>query len=71
MSKNEEAVEKNVKAAISSCKSDGITGMSLMNLRQITKTAGVSGLAPGGYYALFETVAKRVAASMRFPLLQD
>jgi len=63
-----EAIESNIESAIKSAKRRGITGMSLANLFQVTPTLGVR-VSPAGYSVLFEESARKVAARLKFDLL--
>lgn len=60
-----EAIKKNIAAQIRKLKADGIVGMSIDNLRQITPTTGVTCAIPM-YRPLFAQAAAEAAKELRF-----
>lgn len=62
-------LEAHITNAINLARHDGITGMSLSNLKQITPTRGMqTSPAMIVFDALFESAAKSVAARLNFPI---
>ena len=62
-----ETIRGNIKATIKKAKKDGIVGMSLANLKQITSTAGVT-VSVSEYHQQFGVIADDVATKMKFKL---
>lgn len=63
-------IEDNVRAAIKKAFDDGIYGMSLDNLFQVTSTRGVN-VPPGRYLEFFTKVAFYAADETKFQILPD
>ncbi len=71
MTEFEKAIAKNIKTAIAAAKKDGVVGMSLDNLRQVTKTPAPYGLegtpsGPSGYRAVFAKVASEMKGAAQW-----
>jgi hypothetical protein len=62
-------LETNIRDAIKAAKRDGITSMSLANLKQITPTRGLT-ISVAEYHLTFDEVAGQVANSLRFPIIR-
>jgi len=62
-------LEKNITDAIKTAKRDGVVGMSIQNLKQVTSTRGLR-MSVSEYRNTFDEVAKRVAKRLRFPIIK-
>ena len=62
-------LETNIRDAIKSAKRDGITSMSLANLKQVTPTRGLK-ISVSEYHLTFDEVASQVAKSLRFSIIK-
>jgi len=56
-----------IKKTIRKARRDGITGMSLANLKQITPTTGLT-CPPAEYHRAFPEIATNVASRLRFTI---
>lgn len=56
-----------IETAIRNARRDGITGMSLANLKQITPTTGLT-CPPAEYHRVFPEIAANVAYRLRFTI---
>lgn len=62
-------LESNIRDAITAAKRDGITSMSLANLKQVTPTRGLR-ISVSEYHLTFDEVASRVAKGLRFLIIK-
>ena len=62
-------LESNIRDAITDAKRDGITSMSLANLKQVTPTRGLT-ISVAEYHNTFDEVASQVAKRMRFRIIR-
>jgi len=62
-------LEKNIADAIKAAKRDGIVGMSMRNLKQVTPTRGLT-ISVAEYHATFDEVASQVSKRLRFPIIK-
>lgn len=62
-------LETNIRDAITSLKRDGITAMSLANLKQVTPTRGLT-ISVAEYHMNFDQLASRVAKRLRFQIIR-
>jgi|TARA_R100000479_G_scaffold174589_2_gene123172 hypothetical protein len=62
-------LEKNITDAIKTAKRDGVVGMSMQNLKQVTRTSGLK-ISVYEYHRTFEEVAKQVAKRIRFSIIE-
>ncbi len=61
-------LEKNISNAITSLKRDGITAMSLANLKQVTPTRKLK-ISVAEYHRTFGELARKVAKRLRFRII--
>lgn len=62
-------LESNIRDAITDAKRDGITSMSLANLKQVTPTRGLT-ISVAEYHMTFDEVAVQVSKRMRFRIIR-
>ena len=62
-------LEKNITDAIKTAKRDGIVGMSMQNLKQVTRTSGLK-ISVSEYHLTFDEVAMQVARRLRFRIIR-
>lgn len=62
-------LESDIRDAITAAKRDGITSMSLANLKQVTPTRGLR-ISVSEYHLTFDEVAIQVANRLRFPIIK-
>jgi hypothetical protein len=62
-------LEKNITDAIKTAKRDGMTAISIANLKQVTSTRGLK-ISVAEYHNTFDEVAKQVAKRLRFPIIK-
>lgn len=62
-------LESNIRDAITDAKRDGITSMSLANLKQVTPTRGLT-ISLAEYHMTFDEVAVQVSKRMRFRIIR-
>ena len=62
-------LEKNIADAIKTAKRNGVVGMSMQNLKQVTRTSGLK-ISVSEYHNTFDEVAKQVAKRLRFPIIK-
>ena len=62
-------LEKNITDAIKTAKRDGVVGMSMQNLKQVTRTSSLK-ISVSEYHNTFDEVASQVAKRMRFRIIR-
>ena len=62
-------LETNIIQAIKSARRDGVTAMSLANLKQVTSTNGLT-ISVAEYHNSFNEVADKVATRLKFKLIK-
>ena len=66
----ETQIRKNIGDYIKFAKKDGVIGMSVANLKQVTTTKGVT-IPVGEYHREFERLAAEVAKKLKFQVGHD